>query len=87
MSPMPREVQVKEGELMGHTSVDVEIFLDEFSDEELMDEVNDRGLGHIGGIDFGDAPPFLREMVTDYLCAKIAGPEDLAAWIKSSSDR
>ena len=71
---------------MAYASVEVEIDLEDFDDQELLEEVQDRGLT-LGDLDFGDAPPFLREMVTDYLCAKIAGPEDLAAWIKSSCDR
>ena len=58
-------------------SVTIDVDLDEFSDDEILEEAKGRGLD-IGSL--GDLPLELREMVEEYLDIRIVGQEDLTRW-------
>lgn len=66
---------------MGFKTVDVDIDLDDFSDDEILEEARDRGL--LDEIPWADVlPSELQKIVDQYLDAKIIGPPELDKWLE-----
>ena len=66
---------------MGYKTVDVEIDLEDFSDEELLEEIANRGVGpDTVETALDGMPVWLRKEVERYLCTRVVVQSDLDAW-------
>ena len=64
---------------MAFTTVEVDIDLNDFSDDEILEEARDRGLLDEKP-EAGMLPSELQKIVDQYLDAKVIGPKELDKW-------
>ena len=65
---------------MAYINVDVDVDLDQFSDDEILQEVRERGLDIGPTVD--DLPSWLQDQVREYLDAKIVGPVEMKKYLE-----